>query len=147
MSALDESKYTVKLGTCILAMLLLSQFTAAPIQAGNTGKLVQADVQRLTGRWVRSDGGYVLELREIKKSGSLKAFYFNPRPIYVHEARYQTKKGKIHLFVELRDVNYPGSKYDLQYDPEPDRLRGTYFQAVEKQTYQIEFERSKEKSD
>lgn len=114
-------------------------------QSGNPQKpaQVQSDVQRLEGRWMRPDGGYILELREIKKDGSLKAAYFNPRPINVHSAKWSRKEGKINLFVELRDVNYPGSKYNLQYDPGSDRLKGTYFQAVEKQTFNIEFVRTK----
>jgi len=45
------------------------------------------------------------------------------------------------VFVELRDVNYPGSTYTLQYDAASDRMKGAYFQAVEKQTYKIEFTR------
>ena len=77
----------------------------------------QTDLQRLEGRWVRPDGGYILELGEIKKDGSLKASYFNPRPIKVFSAKWSRKEGKINLFVELRDVNYPGSKYNLQYEP------------------------------
>jgi len=104
---------------------------------------VQTDVQRLEGRWVRPDGGYVLELSEIKNDGSLKASYFNPRPIKVFTAKWSRKEGKINLFVELRDVNYPGSTYSLQYDAATDRLKGTYFQAVEKQTFSIEFVRAK----
>jgi hypothetical protein len=35
--------------------------------------------QRLIGQWVRPDGGYVLELKEIGDDGSLKAAYYNPR--------------------------------------------------------------------
>jgi hypothetical protein len=104
---------------------------------------VQADVQHLEGRWFRPDGGYVLELSEIKKDGSISAAYYNPRPIKVFSAKWSRKEGKINLFVELRDVNYPGSKYNLQYDPKSDRLKGTYFQAVEKQTFNIEFVRAK----
>ena len=104
---------------------------------------VQADVQLLEGQWIRPDGGYVLQLGEIKRDGSLKASYFNPRPIKVFSAKWSRKKGEIDLFVELRDINYPGSKYNLQYDPKSDRLKGTYFQAVEKQTYDIEFVRAK----
>jgi hypothetical protein len=113
-------------------------------ESGTTKKQtqVQTDVQRLEGRWVRPDGGYILELREIKKDGSLKAAYFNPRPIKVYSAKWSRKQGKINLFVELRDVNYPGSKYNLQYEPGVDRLKGTYFQAVEKQTFNIEFVRA-----
>jgi hypothetical protein len=82
-------------------------------------------------------------LREIKKDGSLKAAYFNPRQIKVYSAKWSRKQGKINLFVELRDVNYPGSKYNLQYEPGVDRLKGTYFQAVEKQTFTIEFVRAR----
>jgi hypothetical protein len=71
------------------------------------------------------------------------AAYFNPWPIKVFSAKWSRKEGKINLFVELRDINYPGSKYNLQYHPKSDRLRGTYFQAVEKETYTIEFERTR----
>jgi hypothetical protein len=114
-------------------------------ESGNPQKQtqVQTDVQRLEGRWVRPDGGYILELREIKKDGSLKAAYLNPRSIKVYSAKWSRKQGKINLFVELRDVNYPGSKYNLQYEPRSDRLKGTYFQAVEKQTFTIEFVRTR----
>jgi len=104
---------------------------------------IQTDVQLLEGRWVRPDGGYVLELREIKKDGSVLAAYYNPRPINVFSAKWSRKEGKINLFVELRDINYPGSKYILQYEPGSDRLKGTYFQAVEKQTFNVEFVRAK----
>jgi len=118
-------------------------------QSGNPPKQtpkktqVQTDVQLLEGRWIRPDGGYVLQLGEIKKDGSLKASYFNPRSIKVFSSKWSRKEGEINLFVELRDINYPGSKYNLQYDPKTDRLIGTYFQAVEKQTFNIEFVRAK----
>lgn len=118
-------------------------------ESGNPTKQtqVQTDLQRLEGRWVRPDGGYILELSEIKKDGSVSAAYFNPRPIKVFSAKWSRKGGKINLFVELRDVNYPGSKYNLQYDLRADRLKGTYFQAVERQTFNIEFVRGKSKKE
>lgn len=103
----------------------------------------QIDEQRLTGRWVRPDGGYVLELREVGKNGTLKAAYFNPQSIKVARAELSRKDGALLIFVELRDVNYPGSTYNLRYDPETDRLIGTYFQAVYGETYRIEFKRAK----
>jgi hypothetical protein len=92
---------------------------------------------------MRPDGGYILELKGLGKDGTLEAAYFNPRPINVARAALGRKDGKLTVFVELRDVNYPGSKYNLHYDPKSDRLIGTYFQAVEKQTYDIEFVRVK----
>lgn len=116
---------------------------AATADKGDTGKpsAAQTDFQRLEGRWVRPDGGYILELKNIKKDGSLTAAYFNPRPIRVFRAEAAKKDGSITLFVELRDVNYPGSTYNLQYDAAMDRLKGTYFQAVERKTFIVEFVR------
>ena len=99
--------------------------------------------QRLLGHWLRPDGGYVLELKEIGKGGTLKAAYFNPRPINVARAELSRKNGKLTIFIELRDINYPGSKYNLQYDPETDRLIGAYFQAIQRQTFDVEFTRAK----
>jgi hypothetical protein len=74
-------------------------------------------------------------------NGSLTAGYFNPRPIKVFRAEAAKKDGTMTLVVELRDVNYPGSTYNLQYDPATDRLKGKYFQAVERQTFDVEFMR------
>ena len=101
----------------------------------------QADYKRLAGRWTRHDGGYVLELKDITKDGNLKASYFNPRSINVAKAELQRKDGRITLIVELRDINYPGPIYTLKYDPKGDRLIGIYFQAVERQTFDVEFQR------
>jgi hypothetical protein len=103
----------------------------------------QADFQRLGGRWVRPDGGYVLEVREVTEDRGLKAAYFNPRPIHVARAELRLEEDRIRLLVELRDVHYPGSTYNLQYDPESDRLEGTYFQAVEKQMFDVHFFRAR----
>jgi uncharacterized protein (DUF2147 family) len=99
--------------------------------------------QRLEGRWVRPDGGYILELRNVGSTGDLKATYFNPRPINVGISNWREEEGKLTVFVELRDINYQGSAYTLQYDEDSDRLNGKYFQAPTGQTYNIEFVRVK----
>jgi hypothetical protein len=127
----------------VLAMLVFNQLFVAAGQAGEAGKTKDADIQRLAGQWVRPDGGYILELSEIRTGGKLKARYFNPRPINVYQSEYRIRKGRIELFIELRDTNYPGSKYHLTYRPEADTFEGTYFQAMERQTYNITFERAK----
>ena len=103
----------------------------------------KVDSKRLIGQWVRPDGGYIIEIREIGKDGNLKAAYYNPRPINVARAEFSLKDGTLTIYIELRDVNYPGSKYNLKYDPKSDRLTGTYFQAVQGETYDVEFSRSK----
>ena len=38
--------------------------------------------------------------------------------------------GALKLFIELRDVGYPGSTYTLTYLPAGDRLTGVYYQAA-----------------
>jgi hypothetical protein len=134
----------------LIAFLCIAGFMghvedAFSAETANPGKVSQAqtDFQRLQGRWVRPDGGYILELRNIKKDGSISAAYFNPQPIRVFSAKAGRKDGRITVVVELRDVNYPGSTYTLQYDAVSDRLKGTYFQAMHRETFVIEFVRTR----
>ncbi len=101
----------------------------------------QADPAVLTGRWLRPDGGYFLELSGIGPEGRVKAAYFNPRPIHVSRAQWRRQEGRLGLFVELRDVNYPGSTYTLVYQGEKDRLAGIYYQAALQQPFEVEFVR------
>ncbi len=143
-------EYKTIIALLLLAMLCMTGIagysadavSAEPSQAGGPS-FAQKELKVIEGRWVRPDGGYILELRDVKKDGTISAAYFNPRPINVYRARADIKKGKITVRVELRDINYPGSIYTLHYDPGPDRLKGKYFQAVEKQTFDIEFVRSR----
>ena len=106
---------------------------AAPVAA--------TPLQRLAGRWLRMDGGYVLEIRGVEAGGKVDAAYFNPQPIHVARAEASQDGAAVKLFVELRDVNYPGSTYNLRYDPGRDVLEGAYFQAMERQTYDVSFVR------
>ena len=97
----------------------------------------------LNGRWQRPDGGYLLEIRDAAEGGTIHAAYFNPKPIRVAKAQAAQEDGKLKVVVELRDVNYPGSIYNLTYDPADDRLKGTYYQAVAQETYRVFFLRVK----
>lgn len=97
----------------------------------------------LAGRWQRPDGGYVLELTAIRPDGVVKASYFNPRPINVSQSQWQIKEDRLEVFVELRDVDYPGSTYTLAYQPDQDRLYGIYYQAAMGQMFEVEFVRAK----
>jgi len=130
----------------VLFLISIPFTVSSPASAQNENenrKGTLADYKRLEGKWKRPDGGYVLELKEIDKDGTLKAAYFNPRPINVFKAEWNYKQDTINVFVELRDVNYPGSKYNLQYDPKTDSMKGTYYLAVYGETYNIEFVRMK----
>ena len=119
------------------------QALPAAMAADAPKQAAKVDSKRLIGKWVRPDGGYIIEIKEIGKDGTLKAAYYNPRPINVARAEFSKKDDTLTVFIELRDVNYPGSKYNLKYDPKSDRLIGTYFQAVQGETYDVEFARSK----
>lgn len=102
-----------------------------------------ADNIKLVGRWQRSDGGYIIELKNPTPEGLIDASYFNPNPINVGKSAWQNKAGKLMVLVELRDQNYPGSIYNLEYQPQGDKLTGLYFQAVEKVSYNVEFTRAR----
>ena len=45
------------------------------------------------------------------------------------------------VFVELRDVGYPGSTYSLECADAGDRLEGNYFQAAQGADFPVEFVR------
>lgn len=99
------------------------------------------DKTRLIGNWIRTDSNYQLRILGVSSNGTLQAQYFNPRPITVGKANWEESYGNLKIIVELQDVNYPGSTYKLNYLPDRDMLAGEYYQAVEGQTFYIEFSR------
>jgi len=99
------------------------------------------DFKRLIGSWVRPDGGYVIEISKIHPDGAVALAYFNPRPINVARASVSETDGVVELFVELRDLGYPGSTYTLKYNPEHDVMIGVYFQAAIQQPFDVIFQR------
>ena len=95
----------------------------------------------LVGEWTRPDGGYVLSVSQVAPDGKAAVGYYNPRSIRVSRAEARREGDLVGLFVELNDVNYPGSTYTLGYDPASDQLKGIYFQAVERAQYEVVFVR------
>ena len=102
----------------------------------------KADFQKLKGKWLRPDGGYVLDIKSVAEGGKLDASYVNPRPIHVAKAEASQVDDAVKVFIELRDVNYPGSTYDLTYDPQSDSLQGIYYQAALQQRFEVVFVRT-----
>ncbi len=132
----------LRLGALIvlaLSLLSPSQLRAEDIK----GMEQKSDYKRLVGKWLRPDGGYVLELKDVKSDGHLKALYFNPRPINVSKVEWRRMGERLQVFVELSDVNYPCCTYTLIYSPEQDSLGGYYYQAALGQTFDIVFVRMK----
>jgi len=103
----------------------------------------ETNLNRLVGRWLRPDGGYVIEIRSVRADGRLDAGYYNPRPITVSQAKASHKGDAVQVFIELYDEGYPGSTYDLTYNPQSDAFTGTYFQAALRQSFDVVFVRMK----
>ncbi len=97
----------------------------------------------LNGRWLRPDGGYVLEIRGADAGGAIDVAYLNPNPINVARAEATREGSAVKVFVELRAPGYPGSTYTLTYDPKLDHLEGVYFQAALRQSFDVVFVRMK----
>ena len=116
----------------------LSLFDSNPAVAED-----QIDFKELIGRWIRNDGGYVIEIKSIDAEGKMEAGYYNPRPIYVSVAKVTRESNGIKIFIELRDVGYPGSTYTLNYSPAEDSLVGFYYQAAMQQNFDVVFARVK----
>jgi len=110
-----------------------------PAAAANAG----APFQAIIGKWLRPDGGYVLQIASADENGKLEAAYFNPNPIHVGRAHALRDGSALKVFVELNDVNYPGSTYTLAHDPASDQLSGIYYQAALGQRFEVVFERLK----
>lgn len=108
--------------------------------AGN-GPTSTAEREKLLGRWLRQDGGYVLKFKDVSQPDKLAVAYLNPNEIHVARAAATRRDDALRVEIELRDVNYPGCVYELTYDQAEDRLRGTYFQAALGETYDVEFAR------
>ncbi len=100
------------------------------------------DFQALVGKWVRPDGGYVISVRSVEPDGRVDAGYFNPRPINVSRAEASVEGKAVKLFIELQAAGYPGSTYELIYDPGNDSLMGVYFQAAMQQRFEVVFVRT-----
>jgi hypothetical protein len=112
-----------------------------PVAAPTAEAGAKPEFQKLKGKWVRPDGGYVVEIKSVSDGGKMEAAYFNPGPIHVARAEASLEGGAIKVFIELRDENYPGSTYTLIYDPKSDQLSGIYYQALQQQSYEVTFVR------
>ncbi len=103
----------------------------------------RGNFQTLNGRWLRLDGGYILEIRSVHPSGKIDGVYLNPKPINIAKAEATRDGSELNVFIELRAPNYPGSTYTLTYESQQDELRGTYFQALRQQNFHVLFVRMK----
>ena len=119
---------------------------SSTITSGDRSKSASADPGfiALQGRWVRTDGGYVITIKSVEVSGKLDAVYANPNMLPFAKAEASRDGTTIKIFLELRAGGYNGSTYTLTHDPATDVLKGTYFQAVVRQKFDVYFARAKQ---
>jgi hypothetical protein len=120
----------------VAVVLMIGSAAAVTLLRGANGGF-----DALNGRWLRPDGGYVLEIRAVDSSGKIDAVYLNPKPITIAKAEAARDGSTLKVRVELRAPGYPGSTYTLIYDPIRDQLAGDYFQAALQQHFDVVFVR------
>jgi uncharacterized protein (DUF2147 family) len=131
------------LSTAALSVSLIPLPAQAQVRAEAPAAQADGAFATLPGRWVRPDGGYVINIKSVDASGKLDASYANPNPLPFSRAEATRDGNTIKLFFELRAGGYNGSTYTLTYDPASDTLKGVYFQAVAQQKFDIYFMRYK----
>ena len=124
------------LSTAALSVSLIPLSAQAQVKAEAPAAQADSAFAALPGRWVRPDGGYVINIRRVD------ADYANPNPLPFSRAEATRDGNTITLFFELRAGGYNGSTYTLTYDPANDVLKGVYFQAVAQQKFDIHFTRA-----
>lgn len=107
--------------------------------ASATPARVSAEV--LKGTWIRPDGGYRIVIQGVGADGKLDAMYFNPSQLPFARAQVSQDAGTFRVVLELQAGGYAGSTYDLLYEAATDRLKGTFYQAVAKQRFDVFFVR------
>jgi hypothetical protein len=122
-----------------LAIGLACEFVLSPLAFAQA----PPDFLALKGRWARTDGGYVIEIKSIDPGGRIQAAYYNPNPINVSRAEAARSGAAVTVFIELRAPGYPGSTYTLIHDPKSDQLKGIYHQAALQKNFEVVFVRGK----
>lgn len=95
----------------------------------------------LVGSWQRPDGEYTIGITAVNEDGTLKAGYFNPRPIRVAGARWRFAANSLQIRVDLNDTGYEGAFYVLRFNAETDQLEGDY-QPAGQEGFTVTFERT-----
>jgi hypothetical protein len=115
-----------------------------PLLAGSAPSLpADEPFSLLVGRWMRTQGPYVIAIAAIDQAGKIDASYSNPRTLPFERAEVTREGESMHLVFVLRAGGYGGSTYTLTYDPSTDSLKGVYKQVVVMQTFDVTFVRMK----
>ena len=140
---MNKNKIILISTLALLSIIILIFFITKNGDENHSSTREGPDKDLLTGDWIRTDASYLIKITKVSNDGSLEAQYFNPKPINVESANWEESYGNLKIIIILRDINYPGSKYTLNYLPDRDILAGDYFQAVQGLNFYVEFVRNK----
>jgi len=140
---MNKNKIIYISATVLILVAAIIFFLSKNANETSTSGKKTLDKSSLVGDWVRTDADYLIRITNVNDDGTMTAQYFNPNPINVGKASWESSYGNLKIIVEMRDVNYPGSTYTLNYLPDRDMLAGDYYQAVEGLTFYVEFARNK----
>jgi hypothetical protein len=119
-----------------------STLPEAAVNTDVSTKPAKPEMTGLTGRWLRADVGYVLDIRSVAGDGKLDVILSAPRTVQVGKAIASQVSGKTQIEIEIADPALAGCKYTLTFDPVGNRLNGVYFQSALKETSEIFFVRA-----
>jgi uncharacterized protein (DUF2147 family) len=125
----------------LVLALALAAAGAAMAQGPAPAAKAAAGFDVLKGDWVRPDGGYVISIAKVGSGGEIEATYYNPRQLPFAKALARRDGANLRVSFEIQAGGYSGSTYELAYDPTSDRLTGIYYQAVQRQKYEVYFTR------
>ena len=141
----DEAMTSHSCGRAFAVAMILAFAGAVSSQTppsrpeGTAPARVSAEV--LKGTWVRPDGGYRITVDGVGPDGKLDATYFNPTRLPFAKAQVSQDGATFRVVLELQAGGYAGSTYDLLYQPATDRLKGSFYQAVARQKFDVVFVR------
>jgi len=124
-----------------LALATIAGASAQAPKIAAEGASTAVDLAVLKGAWVRPDGGYVIAIKSVGANGQLDAMYFNPGALPFAQARALRQGPALRVHFELQAGGYAGSIYELTYDPASDQLKGSFYQAVARQRFDVYFVR------
>jgi len=91
----------------IVVIVIILASAVFPRDAETAASEEKPDFNVIIGEWVRSDGGYIVRIRDVNPDGSVDAGYFNPAKTNISEADVSLWKGFVKLFIKLQTRDIP----------------------------------------
>lgn len=108
--------------------------------------LTDPDKMLLVGEWSERGMPWLIKITDVYDTGKLEVGLYNtysPTPIQVELANWFKLGNLLSIYIEIKDPDYPGSYFKLNYVPERDVLVGTAYNALQNAVYSLEMIRER----